>query len=71
MNAEIKVEKASGVKCPRCLHYSWSMNHDNLCNRCVAILTKHQPEHESVAMIIDNLNLRGLTPEDNPEWGNV
>ena len=56
------------VKCPRCYHWSHSMNFDNLCNRCVAIITKHHPDLESFVKIVENLDLRGMKPEDNPEW---
>lgn len=59
------------VECKRCWHWSYSMNFDNLCNRCVAIICKHYPEHESVPHIIENLEQRGRKPEDNPEWENV
>ena len=69
MKAEIS--KADGVKCPRCYHYSHSMNFDCLCNRCVAIICKYHKEHESYAGIMENLELRGLSQEDNPQWNNV
>lgn len=63
--------KLGQVKCERCFHWSYSMNFDGLCNRCVAILCKHFPEHEAAAKCVENLALRGLKPEDNPEWENV
>ena len=47
------------------------MNFDGLCNRCVAILCKHHPEHESIPHIMENLEVRGMKPEDNPEWEKV
>lgn len=59
------------IKCPRCYHWSYSMNYDGLCNRCVAILCKHHPGSEFMIGIESNLSERGLKPEDNPEWGNV
>lgn len=59
------------VECPRCWHWSYSMNFDNLCNRCVAILCKHFPEHEATAKCLENLSERGMKPEDNPEWEQV
>lgn len=68
MTPTIAITKADGVKCPRCYHYSHSLNHDNLCNKCVAILCKHYPTHEATSKIIENLALRGLEPQDNPEW---
>ena len=65
------VFKAPGVKCPRCYHVTESINHDGLCNRCVAIITKHFPHVPAYQAIIDNLSSRGLSPEDNPEYLNV
>ena len=76
MSAKIKVSAVSCkslgmIECPRCWHWSYSMNFDSLCNRCVAILLKYHPKHESIALINENLELRGMKPEDNPEWDNV
>jgi hypothetical protein len=71
IDCKIKVERHSGVKCPRCYHYSYSMNFDSLCNRCVAILTKHYPESEQAKECFAHIEMRGLTPKDNPEWNNV
>ena len=62
--------KESGmVKCPRCFHWSFSMNLDSLCNKCVEMILDQFPEHESVAGIIENLKMRGMSREDNPEFG--
>ena len=66
-----RLKSCGAPKCPRCYHYSWSMNFDGLCNRCVAIITKHHPDHQSITSIIDNLNQRGMKPQDNPEWDNI
>lgn len=67
------------VKCPRCLHYHYqSLNfghevgHEKygkecLCNRCIKILIENWPDHPSVYHIIENLESRGLSVEDNPE----
>ena len=65
---EVKIEKASGVKCPRCWNYTPSCNYDNLCNRCVAVILEGFPNHPSHAKILENLELRGLTPEQNPYY---
>lgn len=55
------------LKCPRCAKWTYTLNYSNLCNRCVDVLLFHHKEHESIPFILDNLNLRGLKPEDNPE----
>ena len=34
----IKIDKAEGLKCPRCWQYSISKNIDNLCDRCTGVL---------------------------------
>ena len=36
----VKVEKASGTKCPRCWNYSVNPDEDDLCPRCHAVLKK-------------------------------
>lgn len=54
------------VCCPRCRHWSYSMNFDSLCNACVDLVLTHFPDHESVPHILENLQLRGLSPADNP-----
>ena len=36
----IKIEKATGEKCPRCWNYDSTNHTDGLCNRCQKILTK-------------------------------
>jgi len=59
------------VRCPRCWHWSYSMNFDNLCNRCCAIVWKEHPRSIIAASIIQNLLERGLKPEDNPEFESV
>lgn len=69
---DIQMCKDKGMsKCPRCFHWSYSINHDSLCNKCVAILCKHFPEHETTKFVMENLMLRGLSPEDNPVWNLV
>jgi hypothetical protein len=42
------------------------MNFDSLCNACVDLVLTHFPDHESVPHILENLQLRGLSPADNP-----
>lgn len=34
----LRVERIAGVKCPRCWQWGAAGNHDDLCNRCVAIV---------------------------------
>lgn len=34
----VKIERAKGVKCPRCWHYTESRDIDNLCDRCKEIV---------------------------------
>ena len=34
----VKVERAKGMKCPRCWHYTESKDVDDLCDRCVEIV---------------------------------
>ncbi len=75
-SSEIEVEslknKDGYAKCPRCLKYHQAtLNFDSLCNRCVAILLKEHPEHESIPLILANLVERGVTAENNPEWDNI
>ena len=53
-------------KCPRCWHWTHTLNFDDLCNRCVAIILEDFPQHESVPHILANLSARGLKPDDNP-----
>ena len=36
----VKVEKASGTKCPRCWNYSVNPDEDDLCPRCHAVMKK-------------------------------
>jgi len=36
----VKVERASGQKCPRCWKYSVDIHEKNLCNRCFRIIKK-------------------------------
>ncbi len=36
----VKVEKASGTKCPRCWNYSVNPDEDGLCPRCHAVMKK-------------------------------
>lgn len=36
----VKVTRASGVKCPRCWHYTESKNADGLCDRCEKIIER-------------------------------
>lgn len=64
----VMVAKAPGEKCPRCWMYRYTMNFDNLCNKCVAVILKDHPDHPSVPYILADLKQRGLTKEDNPEW---
>jgi len=68
---EVKVTKHDGVKCPRCWIYTYSMNYNSLCNRCVAVLLEGFPNHESIPHILENLELRGVKPEDNPYYDKV
>jgi len=37
---EVVVQRAEGVKCPRCWHYTGEgrFNMDNLCDRCYLVL---------------------------------
>lgn len=56
------------VNCPRCKHWSHSMNHDNLCNKCVATILEHYPDTDHAKLILENLELRGVKPEDNPVY---
>jgi predicted regulator of amino acid metabolism with ACT domain len=69
---EVVILKENGmVKCERCYHYSYSLCIDNLCNKCVAIITKHFKDTEQSIKIVQHLNDRGLSIEDNPQWNNV
>ena len=68
---KIKTTKADGVRCPRCFRFTWSCNHDNLCNRCVAILCKHFKNMNVTIRIVAQLAESGRKPSDNPEWENV
>lgn len=62
----LRAEDTGRIRCPRCWHWTFSANFDGLCNPCVAVILKDFPEHESVPGILDNLESRGLRPEDNP-----
>ena len=65
----VTVESCSAkgmTPCPRCRHYCYSINFDGLCNTCVDTILTNHPTHESVPGILENLQLRGLAPEDNP-----
>lgn len=63
----VQAQALGTLKCPRCTKWTYTLNYNNLCNRCVNVLLSCHPQHESVPFILDNLNLRGLKPEDNPE----
>jgi len=39
------------AKCPRCWHFSFDKNFDNLCGDCCLILINNFPDHPSVEMI--------------------
>ena len=68
MNAVIQSCAEHGmVKCPRCWHMSHSLNFDNLCNHCVAVILEDFPEHASVPHIKQNLKDRGLEPTENSQ----
>ena len=54
------------VKCPRCFRWTYSINHDCLCNRCVAVILEDHPSSPHASAILKNLEERGLSPEDNP-----
>lgn len=49
MSANITVEDAVGVKCPRCWKvHRVEVNFDHLCDRCCEVILEDYPEHESV-----------------------
>lgn len=64
----ISCKSLGQVKCPRCYHWSYSVNFDNLCNKCVALILRVYPDIESAEKIRENLEIRGLTEQDNPEY---
>ena len=52
----MKIEKADGVKCPRCWHYHViAANHDHLCDRCIMVILEDYPGSETAAAIKANL----------------
>ena len=61
------------VKCPRCQHFHTNLfnfghetddkPNEKLCDRCVGIILKYWPEHESISYILANIFERGLTRE--------
>jgi hypothetical protein len=71
MPIQILTEPASGVKCPRCFRHTHSMNHNGLCNRCVAILCINYADSDLTKAVIDQLESRGLKQTNNPELENV
>jgi hypothetical protein len=67
VNGSLRVEvtRTKGLKCPRCYKYTHSMNYDDLCNRCVHIMITEYSNHPKTTLIIQDLDSRGLKPEDN------
>ena len=53
-------------KCPRCWHWTHTLNFDDLCNMCVGIILDDYPTHESAPFILANLKARGVEPAANP-----
>lgn len=54
-------------QCPRCWKWHYAdLNYDKLCNRCVHVMITEYPTDERTIKILENLNARGLSPEDNP-----
>ena len=53
-------------KCPRCWHWTHTLNFEDLCNMCVGIILDDYPTHESAPFILANLKARGVDPAANP-----
>ena len=64
----VRAETLGTLKCPRCAKWNYTLNYQNLCNRCVHVLLTQNKDHDSVKNILENLQLRGLEPKDNPEY---